>query len=545
MAFRSATILISTLMSLVVVACGGGQVSEDIPTLRRGISAKVDTLDPHRSAAAWENIIIGDMIVGMMQTSADGEVIPGVAESWEVDESGLVWTFKMKETVWSDSVPLTAHDFVYAFRRMQDPALAAQYSSLLYVIKNAEAVNNYSPETGDGLPPEELGIRAIDDYTLEITLAEPAPYLLELLTHYTTYPVPSHIVEVHGEDWVDPENIVVNGPYKLVYWVTGDQIVVDKNPLFYEADQVCFERVSYFEIEDSSAVERRIEAGQLDINNAFDGTRETEIRESFPGWPRKSPVLATTYWSMNSSAPPFDDVRVRKAIAMSLDREYMANNVLSAGILPAYGFVPQAIGNYETEKPVVSWATLDRSERLEMAKNLLIEAGYGPDNPLSFEYIYRSGEGSQRVAPVAQSNWNDIAPWVDANLLMQDTKVLYNRLRQSDFEIADGGWVADFSDPINFLYLLDSTTGQQNYGNYDNPAYDALLLEASMELDLVKRAEIFAEAEAMMLEDAPITPMFYSMNYNLVDPTLTGWGENAKNIHRSRWLCRDDIQPQS
>ncbi|MGB2572746.1 MAG: ABC transporter substrate-binding protein, partial [Henriciella sp.] len=171
--------------------------------------------------------------------------------------------------------------------------------------------------------------------------------------------------------------------------------------------------------------------------------------------------------------------------------------------------------------------------------------GYGPDNPLSFEYIYRSGEGSQRVAPVAQSNWNDIAPWVDANLLMQDTKVLYNRLRQSDFEIADGGWVADFSDPINFLYLLDSTTGQQNYGNYDNPAYDALLLEASMELDLVKRAEIFAEAEAMMLEDAPITPMFYSMNYNLVDPTLTGWGENAKNIHRSRWLCRDDIQPQS
>jgi oligopeptide transport system substrate-binding protein len=240
-------------LTLALASCGGGgQAGDDVPTLRRGISAKVDTLDPHRSSAQWENIIIGDMFIGLMQEAADGEVIPGVAESWELDDSGLVWTFKLKETVWSDGTPLTAHDFVYGLRRIQDPAIASQYSSLLYLIKNAEPLNN-------GLvAPEELGVRAIDDLTLEITLEHPAPYLLGLLTHYTTYPVPRHTVEQFGEAWIQPENIVVNGPYKLVYWVTGNQIVTEKNELFAEADDLCFERVSYFELEDSAAVERKI-----------------------------------------------------------------------------------------------------------------------------------------------------------------------------------------------------------------------------------------------------------------------------------------------
>lgn len=520
-------------LTLTVTACGGNNSGgDDVLTLRRGISAKVDTLDPHRSSAQWENIIIGDMFTGLMQHAADGEVIPGVAESWTVSEDGLVWTFNLKETVWSDGVPLTANDFVFALRRIQDPAIASQYSSLLYNIKNAEPLNNGTIE------PEELGVRAIDDYTLEITLENPAPYFLGLLTHYTTYPVPKHAVEKFGESWVQPDNIVVNGPYKLVYWVTGDQLVTEKNPLFDEADSVCFERVSYFELEDAAAVERRIEAGELDINNAFDGGRKAELDRRLPGWARTTPQLNTTYWSINSGKAPFDDVRVRKALSMALDREYLVEKVLTPGFIPAYGFVPPGMANYDVERPQVSWAKLDRAERLVMARTLLEEAGFGPDNEFKFEFIHRSTDDNPKAAPVAQSNWNEIAPWVDAQILKQDTKVLYARLRQSDFEVADGAWVADFDDPINFLYLLDSTTGQQNYGRYSNPEYDALLKAASAEFDLTKRAEIFAEAEAMMLEDAPITPMWYQVTKNLVDPTLTGWAENAQDNHRSRWLCR-------
>jgi oligopeptide transport system substrate-binding protein len=524
-------------LTLAVTACGGNNGGgDDVLTLRRGISAKVDTLDPHRSSAQWENIIIGDMFTGLMQHAADGEVIPGVAESWTVSDDGLVWTFSLKETVWSDGVPLTANDFVFALRRIQDPAIASQYSSLLYNIKNAEPLNNGTIE------PEELGVRAIDDYTLEITLENPAPYFLGLLTHYTTYPVPKHAVEKYGESWVQPDNIVVNGPYKLVYWVTGDQLVTEKNPLFDEADSVCFERVSYFELEDAAAVERRIEAGELDINNAFDGGRKAELDRRLPGWARTTPQLNTTYWSINSNKEPFNDVRVRKALSMALDREYLVEKVLTPGFIPAYGFVPPGMANYDVERPQVSWAKLDRAERLVMARTLLEEAGFGPDNEFKFEFIHRSTDDNPKAAPVAQSNWNEIAPWVNAQILKQDTKVLYARLRQSDFEVADGAWVADFDDPINFLYLLDSTTGQQNYGLYRNPEYDALLRAASAEFDLIRRAEIFAEAEAMMLEDAPITPMWYQVTKNLVDPTLTGWAENAQDNHRSRWLCRAETE---
>ncbi len=518
--------------ALVVAACGGGgSADDDTLTLRRGISAKVDTLDPHRSSAAWENIVIGDMFLGLTQHTADGQVIPAMAETWSVSEDGLVWTFNLRDTTWSDGVPLTAHDFVFALQRIQDPAIASQYSSLLYVIKNAQPLN-------EGLiAPEELGVRAIDDRTLEITLEEPAPYLEGLLTHYTTYPVPKHIVEQYGEAWVQPENIEVNGPYKLVYWVTGDQLVTEKNPAFYEADTLCFERVSYFELEDLAAVERRIEAGELDINNAFDGGRKAELDRRLPGWARTTPGLLTTYWSFNSSQAPFDDIRVRKALAMALDREYLVENVLTPGFVPAYSFVPPGINNYETDRPEVSWKSLSRSERLAEARALLEDAGYGPDNPLRFEYKHRSTDDNPKAAPVAQANWNEIAPWVDAQILRQDTKVLYADLRQSNFEVSDGAWLADYNDPLNFLYLLDSDTGQQNYGNYSNPEYDRLLEAASQERDLTVRAELFAQAEKIMLEDHPITPMWFQVTKNLVDPNLDGWAENAEDNHRSRWLC--------
>lgn len=517
--------------ALVLSACGGGGSGDDTLTLRRGISAKVDTLDPHRSSAAWENIIIGDMFLGLTQHTADGQVIPAMAESWTTSDDGLIWTFNLRDTTWSDGVPLTAEDFVFALRRIQDPAIASQYSSLLYVIKNAQPLNE------GRVAPEELGVRAIDDRTLEITLEQPAPYLEGLLTHYTTYPVPRHIVEQYGEAWVQPDNIEVNGPYKLVYWVTGDQLVTEKNPAFYEADTLCFERVSYFELEDLAAVERRIEAGELDINNAFDGGRKAELDRRLPGWARTTPGLLTTYWSFNSSEAPFDDIRVRKALAMALDREYLVENVLTPGFVPAYSFVPPGINNYETDRPEVSWKSLSRPERLAAAKALLEDAGYGPDNPMRFEYKHRSTDDNPKAAPVAQANWNEIAPWVDAQILRQDTKVLYADLRQGNFEVSDGAWLADYNDPLNFLYLLDSETGQQNYGNYANPEYDALLEAASRERDLTLRAELFAEAEAVMLEDHPITPMWFQVTKNLVDPNLDGWAENAEDNHRSRWLC--------
>ena len=523
--------------ALALAACGGGSNgADDVPTLRRGISAKVDTLDPHKSSAQWENILIGDMFIGLTTDGPDAQPQPGMAESYEVSDNGLVWTFTLGDYYWSDGAPVVAEDFVYAMRRIQAPETASQYASLLWLVKNAEKVNS------EKLPPEELGVRAIDSKTLEITLEYPAPYLPGLLSHYTTFPVPKHVIDQYGDAWIQPDNIVVNGPYKLVYWRTGDQLVTEKNPTGFGADEICFDRVVYFELEDAVAVENKIAAGELDINNAFEGSRTAELEEKLPGWPRTTPSLLTTYWSMNSSRAPFDDVRVRKALAMSIDREFIVQNILTPGFVPAYAFVPPGVSNYNARRPEMSWKDTPREERLEQARALLEEAGFGPDNPLEFEFIYRSTDDNPKAAPVAEANWSDIAPWVRPNIIKQDTKVLYARLRQSDFEVSDGAWVADFDDPINFLYLLDSNTGQQNYGNYANLEYDALLNAANAELDLTARAEIFAEAEALMLEDYPVMPMWYQVTKNLVDPTLTGWEENARDQHRSRFLCRPGMK---
>jgi oligopeptide transport system substrate-binding protein len=525
--------------ALALAACGGGGTKEkpgDVPTLRRGISAKVDTLDPHKSSAQWENIVIGDMLIGLTTDDVDGKPIPGMATSWETDPTGTVWTFKIGDYNWSDGEPVKASDFVYALRRIQDPVIASQYASMLWLIKNAEKVN-----AGE-LAPDQLGARAIDDKTLELTLEYPAPYLPGLLTHYTTFPVPEHIVEQFGDAWIQPDNIVVNGPYKLVYWRTGDQLVSEKNPTGFGAAEACFDRVAYFEIENEAAYENKIAAGELDINNVFSGPRKAELDAKFPGWPRTTPGLLVTYWTFNQTKAPFNDVRVRKALSLSLDREFMVRNVLTPGFEPAYAFVPPGMSNYDVPRPQVSWKDMPRAERLAEAKRLLEEAGYGPGKPLKFEFIHRSTGDNPKVAPVAQQNWSEIAPWVQPVIIKQDTKVLYARLRQNDFQVSDAAWLADFDDPINYLYLLQSTTGQQNYGKYANPEYDALLTQSNQELDLSKRAEIFAQAEALMMEEYPITPMWVQVTQNLVDPTLTGWEDNAKDNHRSRFLCREGMK---
>ncbi|MEM0984660.1 MAG: peptide ABC transporter substrate-binding protein [Pseudomonadota bacterium] len=535
---RTLNALAISSLAAMLAACGGGDdTSAYGELLRRGISANPDTLDPHKSSAQWENIVIGDMLEGLYIQDAGGRPVPGMAESVDIDETQTVYTFTLRDATWSDGVPVTADDFVFSFQRLQNPETAAQYASLLWLIKNAKAVNSGT------LPPEEMGVRSIDAKTLEITLEYPAPYLPGLLTHYSSFPVPKHVVEEYGDGWIRPENIQVNGPYKLQEWTIGAQLVSTKNDAWHGgSENLCFDTVAYFPIADHGAVERRIEAGTLDINNAFDGPRKAQLDERLPGWVRTDPSLTVTYWVFNADIPPFDDVRVRQALTMVLDREFMTENVLTPGFIPAYSFVPPGIDNYvdPEEQFTYEWALLPREARIEKARELLEAAGFGPENPLEFTYIYRNTGDNPKPPPVAQANWQDIGDWVRPTLEQQDTKVLYSRLRTGDFEVSDAGWVADFNDPHNFLYLLDSDTGQLNYGSYANAQYDAKIAASNLELDLEARAEILADAEAEMLQEYPLSPMWFLVNQNLVDPSLSGWEDNVVDVHRSRYLCRTE-----
>jgi oligopeptide transport system substrate-binding protein len=516
--------------ALALAACGQSASTGD--AFRRGIGDDPDSIDPQQAEGTWANDVIGDMFIGLFTEDAASKPIPGVAESWVVSEDQLTWTFKLKQTVWSDGQPLTAHDFVFAFRRLLDPKTSgAVYASLQYGIKNAQAVN------GGKMPVDQLGVRAIDDYTLEIQLENPAPYLPGLLKHYTAYPLPKHVVEKHGEQWTNLDKIVVNGPYKIMDWRTGDFIRSVKNDKFEGADQLCFAEVIYFPTADHDAMVRRAQGGEIDMNNSFPTGQLEETKKKLPGWPRISPMMATTYVVTNTKQAPFDDARVRRALAMAMDREYITGAILRGGQLPAYAFVPPGMNNYP-EGGEFGWKEMPMAERQKEAARLLQEAGFGPNKPLTFEYLYRATGDNPRIATVLQDQWKKIADWVRPEIRQVDTQALYNQLQTKDYSISDTGWVADYNDAYNFLYLLDSRTGPMNYGDYTNPAYDALLDQANTEIDLAKRAQILKQAEQLMLDDAAVLPLLIRVTQDIVSPDITGYEDNPEDIHRTRYMCR-------
>jgi oligopeptide transport system substrate-binding protein len=533
---RSRVFIAIAAAALALSACGGPSPSSSSAasetTFRRGVGANPDSVDPHKAQGTWENDVIGDMFIGLFTDDAKAQPIPGIAESWTVSEDQLTWTFKLRRTNWSDGAPLTAKDFEYSMRRLEDPkTLGAVYASVQYPIKNAQAVN------GGSLPLDQLGVRAIDDYTLEVKLEYPAPYLPGLLKHYTAFPVPKHAIDKHGDQWTRPENIVVNGPFKLAEWRSGDFIRLVKNESFDDAANVCFTEVIVYTQSDHDAMVRRAEAREIDMNVSFPTGQFEQTEKRLPGWPRVSPMMATTYIAANNTKAPFNDARVRKALALSIDREHITTNILKGGEIAAYSFVPEGMNGYP-KTAEFGWKGQALDQRRTEAKALLEQAGYGPNKPLEFEYLYRASGNNPRIAPVLQENWARIAEWVKPEIRQVETKDLYKQMQSKDFILSDAGWVADYNDPYNFLYLLDSRTGPMNYGGYSNPAYDKLIDQSNVELDPAKRADILKQAEQLMLDQTGVIPVLVRVTQDIVSPDITGYEDNAEDIHRSRYMCR-------
>ncbi len=517
----------------LLAACGGGEDDGRL-VLHRGNNAEPLTLDPHKAQGVWENAIIGDMLVGLFTDDPDGRPIPGMAEDWTVSEDGLIWTFTLREASWSDGTPVTAGDFVFGMRRLLTPETLSQYASLLYLVEGAQEIHE------GGAEPESLGVRAIDDRTFEMRLQFPAPYLPGLLTHYTTFPLPTHVVEEVGDAWVRPEHIEVNGPFKLTEWRTNDFVAVEKNPLFFDADGVCLDEVVYYPTNDSAAAERRVRSGELDVNAEFPGQKIDFLREALPNYVQVSPGLITTYLAFNTGRAPFDDARVRQALAMAVDRDFIVSEILRAGQVTANALVPPSVANYPNG-PQAPWADVDLETRRTRARALLEDAGFGPDRPLRFVYSHRNTRDNPRVAPILQDNWRTLADWVEVELMSTETQIHYENLRTRTYDVADAGWVADYNDAQNFLYLASTEAGPLNYTDWSNPEYDALMAAANRELDGPARAALMGQAEALMLEAAPMAPVWHEVNKSLVNPRVTGWRENAVQINRSRYLCFADV----
>lgn len=488
------------------------------------------SLDPHKVSGDWENRIVGDIFEGLVTEDAEAKPIPGMATSWDVSPDGLVYTFHLRDgAAWSDGEPVKAGDFVFALQRLMDPATAADYAYLQYPIKNAEAINR-----GDITDFNELGVKAIDDRTLEITLERPTPFFIGALTHYTAYPLPQHAVEANGDDWVKIENIVVNGPYRPVEWVPGSHVKTVKNDKWYDVGSLKIDDVVFYKLEDESAALKRYRAGEFDIMTEFPTDQYAWMQENLPGQARVAPQAGLYYYAINNNKKPFDDVRVRQALSMAIVREVIGPQVLGTGELPAYSWVPPGIAGYEPA--YVAWKDLPQAEKNEQAKALLAELGYSPDNPLKLQIRYNTNENHKRIAVAIAAMWKAIG--VEAELYNTETKVHYDELKKNILDVARAGWLADYIDPVNFLELLKGDLPEFNYGRYNNPKFDELLDQAATEQDQEKRYALLHEAEAIAMSESAALPIYYYIARNVVSPKISGFVDNVKDIHRTRWLSK-------
>jgi oligopeptide transport system substrate-binding protein len=502
--------------------------------LYRGNDGDPETLDHHGTSTVAETRLMNDLYSGLVDFGPDGSVVAGTAERWDRSEDGRTYTFYLREDArWSNGDPVTAGDFVFALRRLMDPMTAAKYSTILYVIENAEPVNTGKMEL------EALGVKAIDDKTLEIRLEQPTPYFLNQLTHQTGKPLHQASVEALGDQFVKPGNMVTNGAFMLTENRLNDRIVMTKNPYFYDADKVSIEQVWYIPFEDRSTCVRAWEAGEVHICSDLPA-QDLERLEQYEDSLRIVPYLGTYYYALNETDGLLDDVEIRQAMSMAVDREFLAEEIWP-GMIPSYTLVPPGIDNYIGGSPKPEWASLSMLDREDKAIEIMASKGITKDNPVTLELMYNSGENHKNTATAIADMWSELG--INITYKIRDAAAHYAYLRDlGEMQVARAGWIGDYSDPQNFLFLLESDNTGFNYARYNNPNYDAAMERAAAEMDLEARAKILREAEAMILRDQPFMPIFYYSSFTLVSPKVSNYQSNLMNKNPTQYLS---IKPEA
>ncbi|MCW5696087.1 MAG: peptide ABC transporter substrate-binding protein [Bauldia sp.] len=513
----------------VAVALAAGTAAAQAQTLRTFNGGEPASLDPHRVSGDWENRIVGDYIEGLMTEDENAEPILGQAESYVISEDGLTYTFTIRgDAVWSDGTPVTAQDFDFAFRRLLDPATAADYAYLQYPILNAEAIN------GGTMEMDELGVRVIDDKTIEFTLERPTPYFIDALTHYTAYPVPRHVLEEFGDAWIQPANIVGNGPYNIVEWIPNSYIRAVRSDTYYDAANVAIAEVYYYSMDDITAALQRYRAGEFDILTDFPTDQYQLLLDQYPGQAHVAPFLGLYYYVIQHNMDGLNQVEVRTAMSMAINRDVIGPQILGTGELPAYGWVPPGTANYDYEGYEPDWVALPYEERVAQAVAMMEAAGYSASNRLTLELKYNTNDNHRRIAVAIAAMWEPLH--IDVELVNAEVAVHYDQLQNNDFAgVGRAGWLMDYNDAINMLELLRSDI-IYNYGRWNNPEFDQLVRDSANITDMDARSELLRAAEVIAMEDVAAFPIYYYVSKNVVSPRVQGFNDNAKDIHRTRWL---------
>ncbi len=487
--------------------------------LNRGGGAEPESLDPAFAGSAAEINILGDLMVGLTTLDAAARPIPGIAERWETSPDGLTWTFHLRKARWSDGKPVTAQDFIFAWRRLLDPKTAARQGHMLWIIKNARDI------TAGRLPAAALGAIASGPSTLKVMLELPAPYLPELLTLPAALPLPANPAFAPGR-------YTSNGPYLLKSWRPNDHVGLVKNPQFYDAAAVKIDAVNYHPTADTQAALRRLRAGELDMQTPLPVAQLPWIRAHMPASLHIIPSLALSYIAMNLRDPALADMRVRRALNLIYDREAVAGKVIKLGEQPAYSYVPPTIANY-ANGPQLNFKFMPYPARLAEARKLMQEAGYSQFNKLPLTYSISANPDSKRLAGVFQAMARQI--YVDVRISVSDYPMVLRAMREGQYQLAYTNWLADFSDASNFLDLLRSDS-PGNYAGYRSARFDAAMTAAGREPDSVRRAQRLQAAERIALADMPWLPIRFLSQSEAVGPRVGGYIANPRDYNRSRWL---------
>ncbi|WP_340617878.1 oligopeptide ABC transporter substrate-binding protein OppA [Xenorhabdus entomophaga] len=486
--------------------------------LVRNNGSEPQSLDPHKIEGVPESNIARDLFETLIINDPDGKIIPGVAVSWEHNQDFKVWKFHLrKDAKWSNGDPVTAQDFVYSWRRLVDPNTASPYASFMQYLH----LLNVDDIIRGKQKPEMLGIKALDDHTLELTLSEPVPYLVRLLVHTSTSPVHRGTVEKYGERWTQPQNFVGNGAYKLKDWVINERLVFERSPTYWDDKNTVINQVTVLPISSEVTDVNRYRAGEIEMS--YDNLPIElfqKLKKEIPEQLRINPKLCTYYYEINNEKPPFNDPRVRTALKLGMDRDIMTNKVKNQGDIPAYGYTPPYIADFKDEKP--DWYTkLNQQQRNEEAKKLLAEAGFTKDNPLKIKLLYNTSDLHKKLAIAAASIWKKNIG-VDVSLENQEWKTFLDSRHQGNYDIARAGWCADYNEASTFLNPMLSNSSN-NTAHYKSKEFDALMKRSLQTKTDEERAEIYAKANAQLDKDSAIVPIYYYTNSHLVKPYVGGY----------------------
>ncbi|SDR48152.1 peptide ABC transporter substrate-binding protein [Pseudovibrio sp. Tun.PSC04-5.I4] len=530
--FLMASVVGTALLSTSVFAAGvhpeTGEKLADDQTFTYRILDEHSSVDPAIVEDVSGSEVVRNLFEGLYNQDNLGNLVPGVALSHDVSADKLTYTFKLRDDAkWSDGSSVTAGDFVYGWQRAADPKNASPYAWFMELmsIENAKAVIAGEKELSD------LGVKALDDHTLEVKLTQPLPYFALMTTHSTTFPSPQAVVEKHGAAWTKPENIVSNGAYKLTKHVPQETLEMVRNTNYWDNESTIIDKVQTLVINDENVALTRYLSGEMDRTEVPAG-QFPRLQKEYPDQAIAFPRLCSYYYTFNvsdSGPKEFKDVRIRQALAYAIDRRVITDAVLQGGQFQAYTFTPAVTAGFDV--PKVDFAGWSQAERDAKAKELLVAAGFSEGNPLEFNMLYNTSEAHKKIAIAMSQMWKQKLG-VKVNLENMEWKTFLNERGQQNFQLARGAWCGDYNEASTFLDLLTTESGY-NDGKYSNAEVDELMAGAKTSANPQPN---YTRVEEIMAAEMPVIPIYHYTNVYMLNDTLKNWP--IKNAEQN-WYAKN------